>query len=233
MSDGSNNSCGRLALESTLLFVDKLLKCPVCKGSKVVTSIGGMEIQCTSCGKMSTYIKKYCKHPIKNYVVTPFLSYLVPLTVTSFFIMTCFAFHDPAPAKIAGAVSLFGSIFVALKFKLDQASYHKDLFDRRYAVFIVINDALTAWCSESKSTKEISDKINNDLMRKSYFLFSEKTYDFIREFRRALIVTETRRSETDDEQFGAEISRARRFLSSVVDGQKLADYFPELKINYY
>lgn len=168
-----------------------------------------------------------------RYIVKPFMMYLVPLTVLAFFIMTCLAFSDPAPAKIAGSVSFFGSIFAALAFKLNQANYHKDLFQKRYEIFLVINDVLADWCGEAKSTNEMISKISGDLMRRSYFLFGRNTYEFVTEFRRALIWTATSRNETNDPKFREEIKSAREFLVSIIDGQKLADKFPELKINYY
>jgi hypothetical protein len=233
MDSNPNNSSNQLNFENIVSSVRGWVKCPFCQGNKVVLSIGGVETRCNACGKIESYIKKYWIGPFRHYFITPFLTYLVPITIALFFVMTLTAFNDSAPAKIAGAVSLFGSIFVALKFKLDQASYHKDLFDRRYAIFLIINDVLTAWCAEAKSTNEMIGKISNDLMRRSYFLFGEHTYDFICEFRRALIWTETSENEIDDVKFREEIRLSRNFLISFVDGQKLADKFPELKINYY
>lgn len=38
--------------------------------------------------------------------------------------------------------SSFGSVFIALKFKLDKANYNKDLFEKRYEVFSVIGCVL-------------------------------------------------------------------------------------------
>ena len=70
-------------------------------------------------------------------------------------------------------------------------------------------------------------------MRRSYYLFGEETYQFIDEFRRSIIYTEQNEHETNDDQFKREIKQARDFLVSVVDGQKLADRFPELKIKSY
>lgn len=205
----------------------------MCNGSKIVKSMGGIETRCNKCGKFIAYFNQYYAQPVERYIIKPFMVYLVPLPTLAFFIMTCLAFYDPAPAKIAGAVSFFGSIFVALTFKLNQANYHKDLFQKRYEIFLVINNVLADWCGEAKSTNEMISKISGDLMRRSYFLFGKQTYEFINEFRRALIWTATNRNETDDLKFREEIKSAREFLVSIVDGQKLADKFPELKINYY
>lgn len=210
-----------------------LFKCPVCNGSKIVKSMGGMENRCNQCSKLIAYFNQYLLLPVERYITRPFMAYLVPLTALAFFIMTCLAFYDPTPTKIAGAFSFFGFIFVALTFKLNQANYHKDLFQRRYEVFLVISEVLADWCGEAKSTDEMISKVSGDLMRRSYFLFGRKTHEFVSEFRRALIWTATSRNETDDLKFREEIKSARDFLVSIVDGQKLAAKFPELKINYY
>ncbi len=220
-------------IRKRLALVCELLKCPFCNGSKIVKSIGGMESRCNQCGKFIAYLNHYCVQPTERYITTPIMAHLVKVTTLAFFIITLVAFYDPVPAKIAGAVSLFGSIFVALKFKLDQASYHKDLFQKRYEIFLVINDVLGDWSREAKSTKEMIGKVSGDLLRRSYFIFGKHTYEFVKEFRLALIYTETGLNETDDVTFRKQIQLSRDFLSSIMVGQDLADKFPELKINYY
>ena len=229
----TNANRNDMFIKKFFAYVCRLLKCPACNGSKIMRSLGGMENRCNQCGKFAAYLNQYGTRSIVHYIIKPFIAYLVPVTLLAFFIMTLFAFYNPIPAVIAGSVSLFGSIFVALKFKLDQASYHKDLFQRRYEIFLVINDVLTDWSEKAKSTKEMNSKISGDLMRQSYFLFGQHTYEFVKEFRKALIYTEESLNETNNVTFKEEIKLARNFLGSIMDGQNLADKFPELKINYY
>ncbi len=43
-------------------------------------------------------------------------------------------------STISLVVAALASIFIALKYRLDQASYHKALFEERFAIFKVIDD---------------------------------------------------------------------------------------------
>jgi hypothetical protein len=210
--------------------------CPVCKGQGKVMGLGMVEKECDVCGKVVKKAKsgyKMVRIIFLKYIANPIRVHCVTVTVAMFLIAAYIAIHSPSAPTIGGAVTFFGFIFVALKFKLDQASYNKDLFDRRYKIFLTIDRVLHRWCSEGRSSKELIAKVSGSLMRRSYYLFGEDTYQFIDKFRRAIIYTEQKEHETQDKKFQKEINRARDFLISVVDGQKLADKFPELKIKSY
>jgi hypothetical protein len=89
------------------------------------------------------------------------------------------------------AIAYFGVIFTILKFKLDSAHYHSNLYDKRFAVFLTIDQALITWAGNGgRSNSEINGKISDSLMRHSHFLFNYKTYQFIEKFRTAMICTE-------------------------------------------
>jgi hypothetical protein len=217
-------------------YMGNLFCCPVCKGQGKMMSIGMIENECDLCGKAARGAKKGYKLGRKlllKYIANPIRVHCVTLTVVMFLIAAYIAVCSPSAPTIGGAVTFFGFIFVALKFKLDQASYNKDLFDRRYKIFLTVDRVLHRWCSEGKSSKELIAKVSGSLMRRSYYLFGEDTYQFINEFRRSIIYTEQKEHETQDDKFKKEIKQAREFLISVVDGQKLADKFPELKIKSY
>lgn len=210
--------------------------CPICKGQGKVVGLGMIEKECDVCGQVVKKAKKSYKTVrtiFLKYIADPIRLYCVTITAVMFLITAYIAIHWPSAPTIGGAVTFFGFIFVALKFKLDQASYNKDLFDRRYKIFLTIDRVLHQWCSESRSSRELIAKVSGSLMRRSYYLFGEETYQFIDEFRRAIIYIEQKEHETQDEKFKKEIKEARDFLISVVDGQKLADKFPELKIKNY
>lgn len=210
----------------------RLIVCPVCKGSKVAPSLSGIRKPCYSCGKISTYWNSYIRRPFLKYIVFPVKKYIVLITIFYCVLVSIAALSD-STLTIPAAITLMGLIFGALKFKYDQACYHKDLFEKRYELFLVVSEVLAEWSRDAASTRELISKVSGDFMRRSYYLFGESTYEFIDEFRRAIIWTETRRSETDDEEFREQIRQGRDFLISFMDGQKLADNFPELKINYY
>jgi hypothetical protein len=141
--------------------MSNLFSCPVCKGQSKVMVLGMIEKDCDACGKLFRNIKK--AHKASNtifmkYIANPIWMHCVTLTVFMFLIAACVAIYSPTTPIIGGAVSFFGFIFVALKFKLDQASYNKDLFDRRYKIFLTIDRVLHRWCSEGKSSKDLSVK---------------------------------------------------------------------------
>lgn len=157
----------------------------------------------------------------------------VKLTIIGFLIMAFIAMKYPTAPVITSAITFFGFIFVALKYKLDQASYNKDLFDRRYKIFNSLDKVLSEWSIEGKSSRKLINKVSGSLMRRSYFLFGDETYKFIAEFRHSIIYTEQNEYETDDESFKIEIRKAKNFLVSLVDRQQLSDKFPELKMKIY
>ena len=168
----------------------------------------------------------------------------VAITVIFFLFLVGVFFYKFVTATIkdithwlAILLTSFGSIFIALKYKLDRASYHKNLFEERYTVFSVINKILLE-CFQEKD--EEGNVINwrslieqlNSVYRKSYFLFGAETYAFMNSFRQAVIdYSCLRNSGGANEKSKAE--DARKFLIELIDGQQLAEKFPELKIDFY
>jgi hypothetical protein len=199
-------------------------------------SLGMIEKECDACGKIVRVAKngfKIASTIFMRYVANLIRMHCVTITIAMFLIAAYIAICWPSASTIGSVVTFFGFIFVALKFKLDQASYNKDLFDKRYKIFLTIDRVLAQWCTETRSSKDLIAKVSGSLMRRSYYLFGEETYQFIDEFRRSIIYSEQKEHETNDEKFKEEIRHAREFLISVVDGQKLADKFPELRIKCY
>ena len=127
------------------------------------------------------------------------------------------------------ALASFGTIFIALTYKLGQANYHKNLFDDRFALFNVIDEVMRAWASDNKATREMVSKLNT-IMRKSHCLFSEQTYLFIKKFRMAIIILAYCIESAPDRE---EVIEARKFLVSLVDNENLPKMFPELRIDSY
>ena len=72
----------------------------------------------------------------------------------------------------------------------------------------------------------------DSIYRKSYFLFSKETYEFIDKFRKAVI--ELKLAERKDlANESAKVKEAREFLLGLLEGQALAKNFPEIKIDFY
>jgi hypothetical protein len=148
---------------------------------------------------------------------------LYPIQITIVFfaisLIVEFVFHNSSTLSLLAAA--FGSIFVALKYRLDQANYHKELFKQRFEIYMLIDNNLRAWAGDFKADQKLLDQLN-EVLRASYFLFSKETYDFIKEVRKALIFSRVPGNEW-----------SREFLVKLVDEENLPSKFPELKIDNY
>lgn len=126
-------------------------------------------------------------------------------------------------------IAAFGSIFIAMTYRLNQATYHKNLFEDRFALFKTIDEILKEWACNNNATREMVAKLDG-LMRKSHCVYSEQTYQFIKQFRMAIIILSYRIELAPDRK---EVIEARNFLASLVDHENLPKKFPELKIDSY
>lgn len=154
--------------------------------------------------------------------------YAIPITIL-FFVISLISFHflpsQPALVLIGGAVA---SIFVALKYRLDQAAYHKDLFDSRYECFLTVERTLDEWLKNLTTNEQMIENINS-VMRRSYFLFGSKTYQFICRFCLAIVRENARRKKGKSE----EITEDSCFLEKLFTDENLPDKFAELKVDSY
>jgi len=180
------------------------------------------------------YIKKLISHPFKTAPISipGFIFYTLLVVIEyRYFYFNSDLSNPFTLVCITAAVSTFGAIFIGLKYKLDQAKYHKDLFEKRYEIFITVDQIL--WKYQSIGKFEVGE-FSGSLMRKSYFLFGEETYTFINKLREALIYANAGKQQNEnDAQFLKKIQLAEQFLSSLIDAQKLSKFFPELKIDFY
>jgi len=136
-----------------------------------------------------------------------------------------------SPEQIAFTLigAAIASIFAALKYRLDQANYHKDLFNSRYECFLIVEKILKEWMKDltaGANPQMINDL--NSIMRKSYFLFGSQTYLFICKFRLAIVRENDRRRANN-----MEITDDSRFLENLLTDENLAKEFTELKIDSY
>ncbi len=72
-------------------------------------------------------------------------------------------------------------------------------------------------------------KLDN-IMRKSYYLFSNETFQFIKQFRQAIITLALKLPNTSERE---DTIAAKNFLISLIDNENLPQMFPELKIDSY
>lgn len=147
----------------------------------------------------------------------------------SFFLISLsslyFAPREPAIVFVVGA---FGSIFVALKYRLDQANYHRELFDSRYECFLMVEKILDEWLKVLTANEAMIENLNS-VMRKSYFLFGGQTYQFISNFRTVISRENSRRLKGDS----TAITDDSRFLEKLLFEENLPNEFGELKIYGY
>jgi hypothetical protein len=124
-------------------------------------------------------------------------------------------------------IAAMGSVLLALKYKLDQANYHKDLFEKRYEIYSTANKALWSWASDKKTNKETCANISDDFMGRAYYLFDKETYRFIKMLRGNLLKChEDNKTETD--------KKADDWLSSWVDcPEEFRNKFKGLSISIY
>jgi hypothetical protein len=211
------------------------LTCRLCNNSGIIEcGFGGMT---QSCKKFKCRTMVFSKDI--NKIIFFFKKYSLPLLFSGFILLTILFYLDNQSTPsykssptgwITFAISWIALIFAALKYKLDRATFQKNLFEERYKLFSIIDEVMWDFAFKGTVTKEMTSKMTLDLMRKSYFLFNKNTYSFIENFRQALInVEHLEETHSDDPK----VKNARKFLASVVDRQNLTKNFEELKISEY
>lgn len=161
------------------------------------------------------------------------------LSVMFFFLILITYLISSSLISMSVLVASFGTIFVALKYKLDQSTFQKSLFEQRYEIFEDFDQILHNCFNENNKDmgwRDYSDQLDS-YFRKSYFLFCRETYDFIVKFRRAVIaykmLGDNENNLEDSEYNRKKYEQAKSFLMNLVDKQKLSDKFPQLKIDVY
>jgi len=216
------------------MLIEWLIKCDTCAGKGKIKNVGMIEKECGRCKH-----KRCCASVInkveKWFISNPFKTTPVALAVSLFLIMLFISYCYPYAGSFGVLIASFGAIFVALKYKLDQSSYHKSLFEERYAIFMKIDEILSAaFQDKDKDGKEMIwrdfSKELDSIYRKSYFLFGAETYKFIEKFHDAILQFKHKKEQYEE---NAKVTEAREFLQELLVGQELSKNFPELKIDFY
>lgn len=210
------------------MLIECLINCDECGGCGTVDNIGMVQKRCESC-KCKRRIVRFITIS-KNWFCDP-----VGITLSIFFLMLLIYCWHPNQITVGALIALFGTVFIALKYKLDQANYHKDLFEKRLVIFLKIDELLSEFFQNKYAAEagwRLLSKELDVIYRRSYFLFSRKTYQFISKFRQALIYV-SMNSNSDDPNTIKTIDQENSFLSKLLDGQNLSINFPELKIDNY
>ncbi len=220
-----------MSVQSTIM---SYLFCDICKNTGKIMGLGSIEKKCESCKNMK-YIRDKFFYIIKEICRNPFKNHPVKIAILIFLISFFILWISKSYESLTFSLGAFVAIFAALKYKLDQANYHKSLFEKRYKIFSIIDEVMWDYASNLKITEEMIEKISLNLMRRSYFLFSKESYLFIEKFRRALIdikhldSLETRKNKNFEEK----VKKSSEFLVSIIDKQNLSDNFREIKISDY
>lgn len=161
----------------------------------------------------------------------------VRIAIVVFVVLLILYVFSPAKPVFVLVTASFASIFVALKYRLDQANYHKDLFEKRYSVFEVVEKFLIRYKSDDLKSVDDQMVFVNAIMRKSYFLFSEDTVSFIKEFRDAADVIWRNNLSSGSKLYVKNpegVAKADAFFNELrEDRLNLSKRFPELKIDTY
>lgn len=163
-----------------------------------------------------------CEIFFKTYPVTAsIIFFIVTALVVTFY-------HNIGTFSVLAAS--FGSIFVALKYKLDQANYHKDLFEERYAILVKLDEIIFDF-NNGEDWRILKQKLDS-IYRKSYCLFGQDSYQFIEEFGKAIITSTMLRNSTDPNAIENK-KNADEFIIDLLDGQNLSRKLSEIKIDTY
>gem|GEM_PF-1900612 len=84
-------------------------------------------------------------------------------------------------------IAAMGGVLLSLKYKLDKANYHKDLFEKRYEIYSIANKAHWYWASHRNINREIYGSISDDFMGRACYLFDKETFEFIVKLRSNLL----------------------------------------------
>lgn len=208
-------------------FISVFAKCERCLGSGEYLGTGMIKTPCDDC-KWHMGLKKFWDrflNSLKSKYIAEwvFCLFCVSLVFYIILIITNSYYQFILETLV---ITFFASLFPALIYKLNFANYHKTLFEKRFAVFQVIDDVLYAsnheWmCADGTSIDPV--KKLDSVYRRSYFLFGKKTYKFLIEFRKAIVNLKTNTASIQQTEF----------LNILLDSNKLAENFPELKIDVY
>lgn len=219
--------------------------CENCDETGKTPGIGGIEKSCEICSwdekfeniSCSVFPFKWVEKILKKWPVAITVVIFIGLFITFFYQHAASSTNPVLIAWITALLGSFGSIFAALKYKLDQANYHKSLFKKRNKIFKKV-DKILSDLNHDYNKQEILKKMDS-IYRQSYLLFSDETYQFISEFKEAVsfIIYKTSAlnnpTSPDDIKFKKKVEQAQKFLNSLLDGQNLTKRFPELKIDTY
>ena len=166
---------------------------------------------------------------IISYFSKWYVACLLPFIL--YFLYTMLFKIEPSNSTV---FAIIGASFTLLKFKLDQKTYQKSLFEERFAIFNECDNIL--WCCFHDTNKDgqptdwrLLSNMLDSFYRKSYFLFGEGTYAFLSEFRQHVLNHAFSRDSKDS----AMKLEAEKFLSNLIGGQALSKHFKELKIDIY
>lgn len=204
----------------------KLKECHDCLGKGEFEGVGMMLKKCQKCKyriKLSIFFEKTRTWIFSN----PFKKNPMSIALSFFILMVLITYIRPYDGSFSVLVASFGSIFIALKYKLDQSNYHRSLFDERYVIFLEIQKIIFSNI-ETQDWREIKEKFDN-IYRKSFFLFSKRTYNFISQCQLQVLNILILKSQDTILTF----EEARKFIIYLREGQNLSNNFPELKIDEY
>ncbi len=206
-----------------------IVSCNKCNNTGMIQKMGGMQEKCSFwfCRwQIKNFVKSAPKKFITFIVNNPIKKYPVSSSFLAAIVILMLARHYQVKITLEAIIADFGLIYIALKYKLDQADYNKELFEDRYIIFRYVDEVIWEWAQSNKATEAMISKLSDNTMRKAYCLFDRDTYFFIKKVRQSII--NLRYQATENEQI-----QAREFLISLIDNENLPEKFQSLKISEY
>jgi hypothetical protein len=193
-------------------------------------------------------ISEICSKEYKSFLKNPidwiFKDHIVGVTITILFVLFIYSFFS-SHSELPLLLTSLGSILLALKYKLDQANYNRELFEKRHEIVVATNNVLREFTAENSPNKDMIDKMSGDILIKAYALFNSETYRFLIKFREALLtIYHTEKCLKDDDirsddiiayqkKLQDKINKSRKFIGSLADNENILKKFPEYKISLY
>ncbi|HAT1901395.1 TPA: hypothetical protein I8Z61_001257 [Legionella pneumophila] len=164
---------------------------------------------------------------------------IVRVSLFFFFLAVLVSFFIPTKFSITLMATTFASIFVALKYKIDQLSYNKNLFEERYKIYCVVQEIIQGSHLTPKQTAyditkyndQLLAKYDSEVMNRGIFVFSDKTFDFLVQLRVHLI--DLMLAHQKDNESKEKVRAAVEFFSKLTLRKELPKYFSEMKIYIY
>ncbi|HFD2282373.1 TPA: hypothetical protein ACF2P6_002998, partial [Legionella pneumophila] len=197
-----------------------LKKCSSCNDSGTITGIGGIRSNCSKCKfkrALVNFFEKFWAFIINK----PIQKYPVGFTIVVFLFYYFISKNFSELMRASSIIGLLGLLFAALKYKLDQANYHKSLFDERYKLFCQIEEVIRR--ANALDATDEGLRMIDEIINRCQFLFGKITLEFIIEIRSNFIQLICLKKSNKNS--APEADKAMEFFASLITLRSLPSKF--------